>query len=600
MSTRPLESANVTLVETPAEAQAMLDWLRQPRGLLAFDVETRGLDWWEPDFTRLLQFGDATQAWCVGVKEWRQLCRQALDIVIGSRTPLVGHNVGFDMHALDGDGLPIPEWRLVHDTLVMDHLHYPIRAHGLKNVAAREYGGSAKAGQWALDKHFAETGTDWATVDINAPAYWFYAGVDTILTARLAELRGAQLAQRGLWTPYEREMAAKAVLWRAERRGIHVHHDYTEQLLAAWEAEQVQLLMQLDAWGVQNPNAKADVVAALKRKEDWDPEEFTETGEPKLTKGILSTLDSRIAPLVLRYKRLEKWNQVYLRKFLSGSAIDGRAHPNINTLAARTGRMSVTGGSGPLQTLPSKEASVRDCLGPDEGNWLWAIDYDAQELRVMASLSNDEGLIRLFEEGRDPHSFIASVVYGLDYETVVANKEDKTTEEYRRRGTSKNTVYSRIYGAGTAKIAETAGVPEREIEEFSLLFDRRFPRTKQCMLDLMKTAQQRMKHEGEPYITTAGGRWVNVEPDKIYALMNYQIQGDCADLLKEKIILLDKAGYGENIMLPVHDEVLFQFPEGETDAPEDCRRLLEEHDRYCVPLTCGLSKPGLSWGALYR
>lgn len=165
---------------------------------------------------------------------------------------------------------------------------------------------------------------------------------------------------------------------------------------------------------------------------------------------------------------------------------------------------------------------------------------------------------------------------------------------------SHNTQYSRIYGAGAQKIADTAGVPVAQIEEFMRIYDVRFPGVQRFMDGIEATARHRMMHEGEPYITTAYGRWINVEPDKTYALVNYQIQGECADLLKDKIVLLDKMGYGDNIVLPVHDEILFSFPEGEVDGPMECKRLMEELDRFVVPLTCEITGPGATWGAFYE
>jgi DNA polymerase-1 len=586
------EGIELHYVETVEEAATFLTWLGERRPILSIDTETTGLEWWTPNFTRLVQFGDGMTGWTISVERWRGLADIAMSKVVSDRVPVAFHNAGFDMHALTSAGFETPLWSNVHDTLVMDHLSYPIQSHGLKPIARRKWGPWAVVGQQMLADHFKKAGVWWDTVSLDEPTYTTYAAMDTVLTARLAKDLGTSLSQRGLLPAYDREMAAKAVLWRAERRGMSIYTDYAVGLRAQWQARLMDLSIQLDAWGVDNPNSKASVVAALKRKEGWDPEEFTETGEPVLTKATLNGLEgSKIAPLVIEYKRKTKWIGSYLDHFIDNQTADGRVHPSINTLAARTGRMSITNPA--LQTLPSKEASIRHCIKPDEGHHFWAIDYNAQELRVMAHKSNDPGLLQLFRENLDPHSYVASVVYGLPYEELLAGQHKV------QRGTAKNTQFARLYGAGAETIAATAGVPVGQIEEFLRIYDARFPGVSRHMKDVETTAKNRLINEGEPYITTQYGRWINVEPDKLYALVNYEIQGECADLLKDKIVLADKCGFGDNIVLPAHDEIITQFPVGEVDGPRELTKLMEEHDRYSIPLTCEATGPLATWGGAY-
>ena len=590
MSDTDLSNVEVTLVETLEEAHAFLQWLGQRRPILAIDTETTGLKWWTPGFTRLVQFGDGETAYALGVREWWQVIHDGLRQLVSDQVPVAMHNAKFDMHALEATGFPVPHWRNVYDTLLMDHLAYPIRSHGLKPMGRRRYGAKAVIGDRMLKDHFNTAGVFWDTVDIREPSYWAYGGMDTVLTARFAEELSRELKARDLWYAFERESLVQAVAYRMEKRGLRVDSSYTRALKDEWAERMLELRLQLDAWGVANPGSKAQVVNALKRKEGWDPEEYTETGEPKLTKGIMGKLDSKIAPLVIEYKRLEKWTSAYLDHFLD-EQVDGVVHPNINTMAARTGRMSITNPA--MQTLPSKEASIRKCILPNEGHALWAADYDAMELSVMASFSQDPGLIQVFRDGLDPHSYVASVVYGLDYNEVAAGQHKA------QRGLAKNVQFARIYGAGAAKIAETAGVPVSQIEEFQRIYDVRFPGVRQFMRDTESTARHRMLHEGEPYVTTPFGRWLNVEPDSLFKLVNYVIQGSCADLLKSRLVALEQEGLADFIMLPVHDELVLSIPEGDDSTAEEIRHLMEDHTQFTLPLTCGLEGPAKSWGDLY-
>jgi DNA polymerase-1 len=589
-----LLNVDLTLVESLEEAWHFLRWLSERRPILAIDTETKGLDWWEPHYGRLAQFGDGQRAWAVPIREWWQVVHDAMRIVVDSGQPVAMHNAKYDMHILEVEGFPIPDWSNVHDTMIMDHICYPIRSHALKRMAVRKWGPWAGAGDSLLKDAWKETGTDWATVPIDEPRYWGYGCMDVVLTARMAEDLGREMATRGLLPAYERESRVSALAYGQESEGLRIDLPYTERLLEQWEIRQVELRLELDAWGLQNPSSNKQLGSILQAKEDWDPWEFTETGDPKVTKSILSKLEgSEIVPRVLEYKRMVKWCEVYLRHFIENS-VNGVVHPNIRTLQARTGRMSIT--NPPMQTLPSGKAGapIRTCILPPEGRELYAIDYDAMELRVMAHYSQDAGLLEVFRQGLDPHSYVASVVYNLPYEEVVAGRHAV------QRGTAKNTQFARIYGAGAAKIAETAGVPEHQIEEFLRIYNVRFPGVDQFMKQVERQAKHRLLHEGEPYMWSIGNRYLNVEPDGLYKLVNYLIQGGCADILKMKLIELDKVGLAEYVMLPVHDELLFGFdPEWGAEAARVAATTMEEHELFAVPLTCGPEGPFPSWGAKY-
>jgi DNA polymerase-1 len=578
-----LEGIEITLVETLDEAREFLDWLASlPEGVqLAIDTETIGLNWWEPNFVRLVQFGTRDRAYCLGAREWWQVIYDALARVRDRGIPVVFHNCKFDMHALEVSGWPVPEWPYVGDTMIMDHLCYPIRSHALKQMGRRVYGKWATVGQQMLDAYHTENGTDWATVPVGVKAYWAYGGLDTVLTARFAESLWHELMLAGRLSAYMREMAVSAITYRMESRGLPVDLAYTSQLKEKWEVEMTELKLQLDVWGVKNPSSAADLIDALQRKEGWEPTEFTDKGAVKTSKSVLSKLDSQIVPLVLRYKRLQKWTSAYLDHFLESG---GLTHPEIKTMGARTGRMSITRPA--MQTLPSDDPTIRRCILPPAGARLWATDYDAQELRLMAHFSQDPGLLSLFESGQDPHKLVASAVYGVPVSEV---------EDWQRKR-SKNVAFARAYGAREPKIAETAGLSIEEVTYFTTMYDLNYPGVSKFMDETINEGRLRAMNEGEPYITTAGGRWVNTEPDKLYTLVNYLIQGSGADLLKMKIVELDKAGLADNVMLPVHDELLFQFPEGEADAPYEAARIMEEHEMFSLPLTCHTSGPLEAWG----
>jgi DNA polymerase-1 len=251
--------------------------------------------------------------------------------------------------------------------------------------------------------------------------------------------------------------------------------------------------------------------------------------------------------------------------------------------------MSITG--PPLQTLP-KGPQIRHCILPEPGHSMYAVDYDAQELRLFASYAQEQGLIGAFAEGKDLHSYTASLVYGIPYDDV--------TKDSPLRQIAKNTRFAQLYGAGPDKIAQTAGVAVHLIEEFIETSDQVFPGIPHFMQFIDNTARTRLAKEKVAYVWSHGGRFLPADPDKLYSLVNYLIQGSASDILKTKIIELDMAGYGDWIICPVHDELLFNVPNGSEDEMPKIKDIMEDHTSFTVPLTCSVTGPLKTWGEAYQ
>lgn len=565
-----------------------MSWLGERRRILAVDTETTGLQWWTPGFTRLVQFGDAETGWAMAADEWRGLARQALTVYEGATC---AHNLKFDQHALASDGLPLLDWRKAHDPMVMHHLNHPDRSHALKTIAAKRWGQQAVVGQAVLKMAMRTNGWNWATVPVDHPAYWAYGAFDTVLAARVAEEEMDKLVDAGLLDAYERELSVQRVLWRAERRGMRVDPVYTELLRNQWLIEAAALKDELQAAGIENPNSNKQIEAALKEL-GWEPDEFTPTGNAKLDGPVLLGLYhifGDLAPKIVRFKRLVKWDASYLVPFLNNRDANDRIHASIKTLAARTGRMSVTGPA--LQTLPSDEASIRRCILPYEGEVLYAIDYSGQEARIFASYADEQAMLDIIREGGDLYTFIAQSVYG----------RPEITKADPERGVSKTVFLAGIYGAGEEKQALTAGVTRPEIQAFRSRYKATFPNAANFSKQVEQVGLSRLASEGRAYITTAGGRHAVADSDKLYALTNYLCQGSGADVLKRAIVELDAAGFGDRIVLPVHDELLLSLPEGDEGADEAraIADIMEDHTSFQVPIATETTGPLPNWGHKY-
>jgi len=143
---------------------------------------------------------------------------------------------------------------------------------------------------------------------------------------------------------------------------------------------------------------------------------------------------------------------------------------------------------------------------------------------------------------------------------------------------------------------------ESTVRAFLQRYEVEFPGVRGFISTIEGLGRQRLADTGELYVKSLNGRPLPAEPDRIYALTNYLIQGTCADLLKNKILQLDEAGLADRIVLPVHDEILLSLPEGPDGAAEaaEIHRILEDHTTFQVPLTCETTGPLTNWGEKYQ
>lgn len=578
-----MKGASLTLVQSVDDAQRLLSWLGERREVLGMDTETEGLRLYGGDRLRMFQVGDTETGWAVDVRDWRGLVGEVLQRY---DRPIAFHNAKFDLHALEIEGLPTPGAHLVHDTMLMDHILDPARAHGLKPVGERYWPGSS-AGGYQLSEDMRKGKWDWKTVPTDLLSYWSYSAWDTVLTARIFEKHWPDLNSRGLVEPYEIELAVQDVCRRMERKGLPIDSAYAHNLLDEWVRELEDIKIKLDALQVANPNSNRQVVQALQIVNKWNPVELTPTGEAKLDEPVLSGIDSEIATLVLRHRRLTKWKKAYLEAFIQDRDSSGRVHASIRTLGARTGRMSIT--DPPLQTLP-RGPIIRHCVQAPEGFRIWACDYDTMEMRVFAHYAQEPDLLAAIADGVDLHTYAAQQVY----------RDSSIQKSDPRRQLAKNVGFALIYGAGAAKIAITAGVPEGEARSFVGDYKARFSGVDRFMQSVDNTVTSRLAGNGRAWVTSWGGRPLTLDPKRLYSGVNYLIQGSCADLMKRKLVALDCAGFGDNLLLPVHDEFIFEFPEGETEGPREASKIMEDFHSFSAPLTTELSGPYNTWGEKYE
>jgi DNA polymerase-1 len=216
--------------------------------------------------------------------------------------------------------------------------------------------------------------------------------------------------------------------------------------------------------------------------------------------------------------------------------------------------------------------------------WVSA-DFANVEMRLLAHFSGDPGLLKAASTS-DMHLEMAKLAYG-DSDILKADP---------RRQTMKNANFAKAYVAGNEQFARTAGIDLDSAIAFLDLYDERFPGVKVFQKNVQTVALARLNQEGQAYIKTPIGRRHPAVRDKIYTLVNYLIQGAAADSFKQSLVDLDMAGFGDYMLMPVHDEENFELP---ADKLEELIPEIEatmRQDNWAVPLTVTVGY-GSSWGA---
>ena len=573
-------AVSLNLVETFEDAEEFMRWLGERRPVLACDTETGGLDWWK-DRLRLVQFGDPRAGWAVPWQDWGGLVRETFRRYTG---PLVFHNAKFDMHYLEREGCSPPR-AACDDTAIMSHLIDPNGLHGLKPLGVRYVDTRLGAGQNDLHTWMVRNKYTWDTIPVDYAPYWSYAALDTVITACLHE-KFTPLIET-YREAYELDVAAQFAIMDMETRGARIDVEYCTRK----RAELITYVDEMADWikeewgcGVGNTDAAARLLV-----DGVVLTEKTETGQWKMDAEVLAEIDHPLAAGLLKRRQAQKIANAYFKNLL-GDRDGDIIHPDVKTLGARTGRMSVSRPA--LQQLP-RGRLVRDAFIPREGNVMVDFDYDQLEARLTAHFSGDTGMIEAFAEADSGAG---------DFFTLLARRltgNPNLQKEAKERQDTKQACYGTIYGAGVATFARRAGVEIGPAQLFLDSYYAAFPKIKELQHGVQTLAKRRLAEEGVPYIFTPWGRRLTGDEDTIYALVNYLIQGTAADLFKQKVVDLDNAGLLGYAVLPVHDELLFDVPKEEAeDLVHEVEAVMGETERFLVPLTCSGSV-GATWGEVH-
>lgn len=602
-----LDGVRLELVDSVDKAQEFISWLgeRRPHNAIAIDTETGELPGNPKDHAlspwhgrlRLVQVGDGMNGWSIPWDNWKGVFYEAMNKFDG---PLVCHNIAFEAKWFEIQSEWKMPWHQAHDTMIMAQLLDPLGSGALKVLTKQYIDANAARMQDLLSDGMAKNGWTWGTVPMTFQPYWAYGALDPVLTMRLWEQFWEKCGPGKPYSQaYELEMNTRRIVTRMELNGARLDLNYSKKKYQ----ELIDYTEQVKQWGMQSYGASITSNAQLVRIFESLGAEITQltpSGNKSASADQLKMLArdgspevKQLAETVLKQRKADKLASTYFSNFINDN-VDGFVHPSVKTMGARTGRMSIQNPA--LQTLPKGDDTVRRAFLPkDEDHVIITSDLDQVEFRMFASLSQDQNLISLFNNadasGSDPFTEIGREVY--QDPTMV--KSDK------RRGLIKGVVYGRLYGAGVAKQALTAGVPEEQMRAVSDAFDRNYPGMAQFQKKVEDVGMRRLKDEGQGYVNTWTGRRLPCDEDRVYTLTNYLIQGGAAEVFKSNLVKLDQADLTEYLIVPVHDEIVLNAPR--KDA-EEFKRLVRQcmttTEGWAVPLTADADGPLENWGDKYK
>ena len=386
--------------------------------------------------------------------------------------------------------------------------------------------------------------------------------------ARLAPVLAEVLEAGGLTRLYEEiERPLVRVLARMELAGVRVDVDYLRSLVAelTQEVNRLDGEVQELAGHPFTVNSTKQLRAVLFDELGLQPHKKTKTGYSTDAASLEKLLGQHpIVEKLLRYREVEKLRSTYGESLLGEVAPDGRIHATFSQTVARTGRLSSDQPN--LHNIPIRTEEgrrFRRAFIPAEGCELLVADYNQIELRVIAHLAEDPGLVEAFRTGQDIHTTTAARIFGVAADAVTTAQRSK----------AKMVSYGLAYGMESFGLASRLNIAVDEAREILDAYFVAFPRVKAYMHRTVAEARDRGYTETvfgrRRYIPELNSSNYRIRLAGERQAMNAGIQGLAADIFKVAIVRLDRAleeeGLESRLILQVHDEVLLEVPPHERD-----------------------------------
>ena len=571
------------ITNTPTDYQTIwtedeLDqWLVQliAAPLVSIDTETTGLNPMQAQLVGISFCIEAHKAAYLPLthRYLGVLQQLALDVVLKKLKPWledptklkVGQNLKYDKHIFANHGIALNG--IIHDTMLQSYILESHLPHNMDSLATRHLGIKTISYDDITGKGAKRIGFEQVEIEKAAP----YAAEDADITWQLHQNLYPQLKQNaGLEHVYQKlEIPVLEVLFEMERNGVLLD----KQLLASQSHELGEKLLNLEqqAFAIAeqpfNLNSPKQIQQILFEQLKLPVIKKTPKGAPSTNEEVLQqlALDYPLPKILLEYRSFAKLKSTYTDKLpLMIDANTGRVHTNYAQAVAVTGRLSSNDPN--LQNIPIRTAEgrrVREAFIAPPGHHIVSADYSQIELRIMAHLSQDAGLLKAFAAGKDIHAATAAEIFGTPLTDI--------DQEQRRYAKTIN--FGLIYGMSEFGLANQLGITRSAARAYMDRYFARYP----GVADYMQQTRDNAKKNG--YVETVLGRrlWLpeinhsngNRRQGAERAAINAPMQGTAADIIKLAMIAasgwLKREQMTSKLIMQVHDELVLEVPDDELE-----------------------------------
>ena len=610
MATVPARAPEKPLIrhyETVLTEKQLDVWINKigAADLVAFDTETTSLDPLRAELVGVsLSVEAGTAAYVPLAHRYagapRQLDRAAVlerlkPWLEDAGRAKLGQNAKYDTHVLANHDVRLAG--VAHDTLLQSYLLESHQRHDMDSLAERHLGVKTITYDEVTGKGASRIGFEQVAVERATE----YAAEDADVTLQLHQALYPRVeADARLARIYrDVEMPLLSVLFAMERHGVLLDTALLQELSREFGEKMGEIEKQAHQQAGQpfNLNSPKQIQEILFEKQGLKPVKKTPSGQPSTDEDALGelALDHPLPKLILDYRGLAKLKSTYTDKLAEMiNPRTGRVHTNYGQAVAVTGRLASNDPN--LQNIPIRTTEgrrIREAFIAPAGRHIVSADYSQIELRIMAHISRDEGLLKAFAAGEDIHRATAAEIFGLDPQEVDAEK----------RRYAKVINFGLIYGMSAFGLARQLGLERTAAQQYMDRYFMRYP----GVAEYMKRTREEAREHG--YVETVFGRrlWLPEirggngprRQAAERAAINAPMQGTAADLIKMAMIAVDRwlaeNKRGARLIMQVHDELVLEVPERElAEIKRELPRLMGDVARLSVPLVVDVGA-GPNW-----
>ena len=594
-----------TLIQTTSQLEVLIEEIKKIK-LIAIDTETTSLNVMNAKLVGIsmsLKKGEAVYIPVnhMGATEDEQINEDDLvqllkPVLEDSAIVKIGQNIKYDAHIFLNLGIKMHG--INEDTMLMSYVINSNQSHGMNKLSQKYLGHDCITYESLVGKGVKQLTFD--QIDINDALE--YAAEDADVTLQLYHVLKNQLKkEKRLLEVYQKfEIPSMKALIEIERNGVlidaHLLGQQSQKIgeeLIKIESKAYELAGQ--PFNLASPKQLREI---LFEKLEIKPLKKTPTGTPSTSEEVLQELskDYPLPKILLEYRTLAKLKSTYTDKLpLMINQSTGRIHTSYNQAVAVTGRLASSDPN--LQNIPIKSSEgrkIREAFIAKPNFSIISADYSQIELRILAHLSKDLGLIEAFKNNKDIHTITASEIFNTNIK--------KITSEQRRYAKIIN--FGLIYGMGAFGLAKTLGITRSDAQNYIQEYFNKYP----TVLQYMEESKQFAREHG--YVETFFGRrlWLPEisssnglrKAGAERAAINAPMQGTAADLIKLAMIQVqqwidDNSDLKGQVIMQVHDELVFEVPNNEIDKfTKEIPQIMQNVAKLDIPLIVEINA-GENW-----